>query len=79
MNSYPGRIYIMIMVFDFTMLSDIMALVFLSSRPFDANKSNANTGMWNWVGNPQSILVNGKGFYQDCPGSAASVRPYLVL
>ena len=35
-------------------------------RPFDPDLANDTTGAWNWVGVPQSILLNGKGFFQDC-------------
>jgi len=35
-------------------------------RPFEASMVNGNTGSFTWVGNPQSILFNGKGCYEDC-------------
>jgi L-ascorbate oxidase len=37
------------------------------NRPFYANADwTPNDGNFTWVGNPQSILVNGKGVFQDC-------------
>ena len=48
-------------------------------RPFDTNKSTNETGTWRWLGLPQSLLVNGRGFYGDCAiiggPSATSPQP----
>jgi hypothetical protein len=49
-----------------------------ASRPFDANKTTNETGAWSWVAVPQSILLNGHGFYGDCnmlAGSNTVVAP----
>ena len=35
-------------------------------RPFDPDKITNTSGSFNWVGVPQSILLNGHGFYGDC-------------
>jgi hypothetical protein len=35
-------------------------------RPFDAGKASNETGSWRWVGLPQSLLINGKGYFGDC-------------
>ena len=35
-------------------------------RPFDPDKITNASGSFNWVGVPQSILLNGHGFYGDC-------------
>ena len=32
----------------------------------DRSKVTNNTGSYSWVGNPQSILINGRGFNGDC-------------
>ena len=46
------------------------------TRPFTAAKVTNKTGTWTWVGNPQAILVNGKGFYGDCQVGGARVDLY---
>lgn len=46
------------------------------NRPFDASRQTAESGNWTWVGNPNSILLNGKGCRSDCslpPNSTAQV------
>lgn len=35
-------------------------------RPFDSAKVTKDSGSFYWLGNPQSILMNGKGYYGDC-------------
>lgn len=42
------------------------ALLFALNRPFVPASQTPATGQWNWVGLPQAILINGKGFYGDC-------------
>ena len=42
------------------------ALLFALNRPFVPASQTPATGQWNWVGLPQAILMNGKGFYGDC-------------
>lgn len=36
------------------------------NRPFVPVGDPSITGKFVWVGNPQSVLINGKGVYQDC-------------
>eukprot|EP00884_Botryococcus_braunii_P009161 jgi/Botrbrau1/18246/Bobra.0844s0001.1 len=36
------------------------------NRPFDAGKQTNDSGGWQWVDLPQSVLLNGHGFYEDC-------------
>ncbi|PSC72452.1 DNA-directed RNA polymerase III subunit RPC5 [Micractinium conductrix] len=36
------------------------------SRPFDAARQSNETGGWQWVNNPQALLINGKGNWMDC-------------
>lgn len=36
------------------------------NRPFDKGSQSKETGQWQWVGLPQAVLLNGKGFYGDC-------------
>ena len=36
------------------------------NRPFDAAKQTPDSGGFAWVDNPQSLLINGHGFYGDC-------------
>ncbi len=37
------------------------------------------SGSWNWIGNPQAILINGQGYYGDCqlfaPAGASTAPP----
>ena len=42
------------------------ALQFGLARPFAPSKQTPASGKWLWVGLPQAVLVNGKGFYGDC-------------
>ena len=42
------------------------ALQFALNRPFVPATQTHATGKWNWVGLPQAVLINGKGFYGDC-------------
>lgn len=35
-------------------------------RPFDDSKVTQSSGSRVWVDNPQSILINGQGYYDDC-------------
>ncbi|GAB4813291.1 hypothetical protein N2152v2_000337 [Parachlorella kessleri] len=42
------------------------ALAMSLNRPFDAAKVTNTSGAWSWADNPQSLLLNGHGFYQDC-------------
>ena len=35
-------------------------------RPFDNGKVTNTSGAWQWVGLPQSVLLNGNAFYGDC-------------
>lgn len=57
------------------------SLLMRLNPPFDAAKATPNTGMFTWIGNPQSTLINGKGFYGDCTlnpgfgGGAAACSP----
>ena len=37
--------------------------MFLPCRPV---VPSATGGMFHWVGTPQSVLINGRGFYGDC-------------
>lgn len=41
-------------------------LTFATSRPFDDSKVTQSSGSRVWVDNPQSILINGQGYYDDC-------------
>ncbi|KXZ44185.1 hypothetical protein GPECTOR_71g546 [Gonium pectorale] len=43
------------------------SLMFRLNMPFDAAKVTNDSGSWNWIGNPQALLINGRGFYGDCP------------
>jgi hypothetical protein len=36
-----------------------------AARPFDDAKVTNTTGAWYWVGVPKSVLINGKGRYED--------------
>lgn len=38
----------------------------LCCRPFDPSQATNDTGAWCWVGLPKSILINGKGNYNEC-------------
>ncbi|PNW88481.1 hypothetical protein CHLRE_01g031500v5 [Chlamydomonas reinhardtii] len=42
------------------------SMLFRLNQPFDNAKVTNDSGAWNWVGNPQAVLVNGAGFYGDC-------------
>ena len=42
------------------------ALQFALNRPFVPATQTLATGKWNWVGLPQAVLFNGKGFFGDC-------------
>ena len=42
------------------------ALQFNLGRPFAPSKQTAASGKWMWVGLPQAVLINGRGFYGDC-------------
>lgn len=42
------------------------ALQFGLARPFAPSKQTPASGKWLWVGLPQAVLLNGKGFYGDC-------------
>ena len=42
------------------------ALGFAAGRPFDTRKADAETGAYGWVDLPQSVLINGRGIFQDC-------------
>ena len=42
------------------------ALQFALNRPFVPATQSLATGKWNWVGLPQAVLFNGKGFFGDC-------------
>lgn len=48
-------------------------------RPFDSARVTNESGSWNWIGNPQAILINGQGFYGDCqlfaPAGASTAPP----
>lgn len=39
---------------------------FSTGRPFDSRKANVTTGAYGWVDLPQSMLINGRGIFQDC-------------
>ncbi|KAG2501799.1 hypothetical protein HYH03_000299 [Edaphochlamys debaryana] len=54
------------------------SMFFRLNMPFDGAKVTPDTGSWNWIGNPQAILVNGQGFYGDCtlyPGLGGNTAP----
>lgn len=42
------------------------ALQFAVNRPFAPVKQTPASGRANWVGEPQAVLINGKGFFGDC-------------
>lgn len=46
------------------------------NRPFDSARQTNNSGGFGWVGNPQAVLINGRGFYGDCAlGPAGNSTP----
>ncbi|GIL81975.1 hypothetical protein Vretimale_1452 [Volvox reticuliferus] len=54
------------------------SLLFQLNMPFDAARVTNDTGAWSWIGMPQAILINGRGFYGDCqlfPGSGGNSAP----
>ncbi|GIL43898.1 hypothetical protein Vafri_1486 [Volvox africanus] len=54
------------------------SLLFQLNMPFDAARVTNDMGAWSWIGMPQAILINGRGFYGDCqlfPGSGANPVP----
>jgi L-ascorbate oxidase len=36
------------------------------NRPFDAARQTNDSGGWQWVNNPQAVLINGRGYFPDC-------------
>ena len=44
------------------------------NRPFDKAKVTKDSGAWQWIGNPQAVLFNGKGFAGDCAVGAAGSK-----
>ena len=58
--------------------TDANVMAMRLNRAFDSAKVTNDTGSWTWVGNPQSILINEKGFYGDCtlyPGGGGGSAP----
>ncbi|KAG1672998.1 hypothetical protein FOA52_005928 [Chlamydomonas sp. UWO 241] len=54
------------------------ALAMGLNRPLANAFQTPESGKWNWVGNPQAILLNNHGFYADCElfaGSGGSTGP----
>ena len=50
----------------FTAHSSMSRCSILLCRPFDDKKVTNTSGAWDWVGVPQSTLLNGHGYYGDC-------------
>lgn len=56
--------------------TEAAALAMSLNRPFDAARVTKDSGAWAWTNNPQSLLINGRGFYGDCaigPGGSTAL------